>query len=163
MIGQRFGSLEVVRRTDTRNVRGAVWVCRCDCGREIERSTGDLNRTVREGWQRVCCDACRRVAPFTARTGKRTCGRCGHHREATTFRQLKVGGRRRWLCKLCADEQDTRPAKPPPCMLCADLPHRVEGMRCSNCGLPYAPLPPVRLDTTARKPGALALCMVGGG
>lgn len=36
--GQRFGTLIVVSRN------GKMWLCRCDCGRERNASTGELNR-----------------------------------------------------------------------------------------------------------------------
>lgn len=40
LIGQRFGKLEVLYDSGIRKNHRVVWHCRCDCGREIDR-TGD--------------------------------------------------------------------------------------------------------------------------
>lgn len=36
MTGKRFGHLTVLRRVPHETQHGAYWLCRCDCGREIE-------------------------------------------------------------------------------------------------------------------------------
>lgn len=35
MIGDRFGFLTVIRKTNERLRRNVVWICQCDCGKEI--------------------------------------------------------------------------------------------------------------------------------
>lgn len=51
--GDRFGNFTVLRRT-----RGSTtWLCRCDCGVEIERSTFSLQRPVHP-----MCQACRKAS-----------------------------------------------------------------------------------------------------
>ena len=44
LAGQRFGKLIAVRRLDEKRGRNAsyLWLCRCDCGREIKASTDNL-------------------------------------------------------------------------------------------------------------------------
>ncbi len=36
--GQRFGSLVVIRRNGSNSDKKAVWLCRCDCGKEVDRA-----------------------------------------------------------------------------------------------------------------------------
>src|SRR5262245_44374382 len=43
LVGRRFGSLVVMERMGTRGTSGRLWLCRCDCGREIKATTGSLN------------------------------------------------------------------------------------------------------------------------
>lgn len=42
LLGQRFGSLEVIEETDQRKDGKVVWKCRCDCGNYIFVSSRDL-------------------------------------------------------------------------------------------------------------------------
>jgi len=48
--GQRFGLLMVMKLTNKRYRRAAIWLCRCDCGAEVEVLSGKL----REGVRRYC-------------------------------------------------------------------------------------------------------------
>lgn len=36
LTGQRFGRLTVIAPTEKRSCRSVIWICRCDCGEEIE-------------------------------------------------------------------------------------------------------------------------------
>lgn len=55
--GQRFGSLVALRPTEKRDsTRGVIWLCRCDCGMEVEVRANCLKR----GETRSC--GCRRSA-----------------------------------------------------------------------------------------------------
>ena len=40
--GDRFGKLEAIEATQKRQRGSVVWLCRCDCGREIEVSSANL-------------------------------------------------------------------------------------------------------------------------
>lgn len=40
--GERFGRLVTVRWSHIDKYRSQVWICRCDCGKEIERRAGKL-------------------------------------------------------------------------------------------------------------------------
>lgn len=43
--GQRFGSLVALRPTEKRDsTRGVIWLCRCDCGMEVEVRANCLKR-----------------------------------------------------------------------------------------------------------------------
>lgn len=53
--GQRFGKLTALRRLDRRRGSSYLWLCRCDCGREIETTVNAL----RSGNTRSC--GCGRV------------------------------------------------------------------------------------------------------
>lgn len=41
LIGQRFGHLIVINKSGT-NIHGNIWLCKCDCGNEIEVTTNHL-------------------------------------------------------------------------------------------------------------------------
>jgi hypothetical protein len=58
LTGNRIGKLTVVSHRST-----ARWNCICDCGTEVVRSTGDLNRSVRRGTIATCGpdNGCRRI------------------------------------------------------------------------------------------------------
>lgn len=47
--GQRFGRLTVIKRIGTRSTH-PLWLCRCDCGKEVETTTSSL----RSGHTRSC-------------------------------------------------------------------------------------------------------------
>jgi hypothetical protein len=58
-IGKRFGKVVVVELLDKNNNHGArLYKCLCDCGNEINLSTGELKENIRRN------------------TGPRTCGKC---------------------------------------------------------------------------------------
>ena len=45
MVGRRYARLEVIRRSQQTNSTGAAfWLCRCDCGNEVETSGIGLRR-----------------------------------------------------------------------------------------------------------------------
>lgn len=50
LIGQRFGRLTVIERLEKRENRYQAWLCRCDCGGEIEVNT----RRLKSGTVRDC-------------------------------------------------------------------------------------------------------------
>lgn len=39
ILGQRFGRLTVIERTNHRNNGRVYWLCRCDCGKDREAET----------------------------------------------------------------------------------------------------------------------------
>ncbi len=43
LMGKRFGKLVVLERTDRKSNGAVLWRCRCDCGKECEKTTGALN------------------------------------------------------------------------------------------------------------------------
>lgn len=51
LVGTRVGKLLVLHDTGKRNKGRAVWLCRCDCGNEIERSSDSL-------WRTWVCQSC---------------------------------------------------------------------------------------------------------
>lgn len=42
LAGRRFGKLVAVRRLDKKRNNNCIWLCRCDCGKEIETTTNAL-------------------------------------------------------------------------------------------------------------------------
>lgn len=44
LTGQRFGKLTALHRNGSARSGGALWRCRCDCGREIDAVVGNLRR-----------------------------------------------------------------------------------------------------------------------
>ncbi len=64
--GQRFGRLTAIRPTKARGSRGSiVWLCRCDCGREIRAELGQLTA----GYRKSC--GCLSHPPLKDLVGKR--------------------------------------------------------------------------------------------
>ena len=64
--GQRFGRLTAIRPTKARGSRGSiVWLCRCDCGREIRVELGQLTA----GYRKSC--GCLSHPPLKDLVGKR--------------------------------------------------------------------------------------------
>lgn len=127
--GNRYGKLVVIERApnDGTKVR---WRCGCDCGGQIV-AWGILLRKGR-------VTACRTCMP----KGAATCSRCG-----------EVGHNSRSCAAAPAPEPAPREPPPKPtrvvgtnpagptrtkrftCFKCGSMPHRVEGVRCSGCGL----------------------------
>lgn len=64
LAGQRFGLLTVAEGFGVDPARGALWLCRCDCGNELIRSTGELRRV-----KRAACRQCH-LAHHAARCTK---------------------------------------------------------------------------------------------
>lgn len=48
LTGQKFGYLTAIRRAGTSKCGRAMWVCRCDCGTEVERLSQYLRAAARE-------------------------------------------------------------------------------------------------------------------
>ena len=42
LTGDRFGHLTVLRQVTGKAGRGKVWLCKCDCGKKLERTTNHL-------------------------------------------------------------------------------------------------------------------------
>ncbi len=98
-----------------------------------------------------------------------TCPGCGKPRNPETcYPNKKSRDGLQRLCRKCDNAVRRKNHKPPPrrakppCGLCADQSHRVVGMRCFRCGLPYSPEPPVSLDTDSRRESAFASLMTEG-
>lgn len=54
--GQRFGKLTVAERSAERSNRGALWICKCDCGATVTRSSSHLN-----GGSKACSGSCANI------------------------------------------------------------------------------------------------------
>lgn len=80
IVGQRFGRLVVVERAGTNAHRGAMWRCKCDCGREIITSTNHLTM---------------------GRTKSCGCFKIDNHRIAITKHGMRLGNKR--LYQIWAD------------------------------------------------------------
>ena len=52
--GQRFGRLTVLLACDSRRSGSVEWLCRCTCGREFVRCTGDINQSIKRGNEPSC-------------------------------------------------------------------------------------------------------------
>jgi len=117
MTGKRVGCLVVLGKAQSRRVHGgARWRARCDCGAVSEFDGFTLRQMARRGGYRTC-PACRHE-----RRNRRVCSQCGqpgHQRDHC----LQNGGPSHRKSKWCG--------------LCGSLPHRVQGLRCRECGLRY--------------------------
>ena len=102
--------------------------CRC-CSVSFQ---GRLNR-------RYCSSACRKeVNRNSSRLQRKRCVGCdrikctsGFYRDGTTFHEI---------CNRCSNKSSsTKYGCLKLCALCGDLPHRVRGFKCKECGTLYAP------------------------
>lgn len=48
LTGMRFGSLTVISPTNERNNNSVVWLCRCDCGKEVTASSKKLLENLKK-------------------------------------------------------------------------------------------------------------------
>lgn len=104
LTGQRFGNLRVIgqaEKTDSTQERYRVWLCRCDCGRELLVNTRRLKRgTVKD---------CGCIPKMTARRGsvaEDLTGRVFGHLTAIR-RTANRYGRTCWLCRCdCGNETE---------------------------------------------------------
>ncbi len=49
LVGQKFDQLEVIEKTNKRGTHGdVVWLCKCDCGKTCERTTGVLKNKKKQ-------------------------------------------------------------------------------------------------------------------
>jgi hypothetical protein len=53
LVGFRVGRL-VVKQLSGRSSAGLLWICRCDCGAEVVRSSTNLTRGARHGYRSSC-------------------------------------------------------------------------------------------------------------
>lgn len=85
--GMRFGKLTAVRPTEERGCRGSiVWLCRCDCGKEVLAELGQLTA----GYRKSC--GCLSHPPLKDLTGKR------FGKLTVTAYAGKKNGMHRWHC-----------------------------------------------------------------
>lgn len=80
--GRRFGRLTVLRPTTKRQDRKVVWLCLCDCGKEVEVSGKDM----RQGNTRSCGCLHRDLRPEVMRKAMRTHGCAVHGQETRAWR-----------------------------------------------------------------------------
>lgn len=66
LVGQRFGRLTVIRKTEERHRRSVIWECICDCGQHKNVSTDHLRRSV----NRSCGCAFERKARYESVVGE---------------------------------------------------------------------------------------------
>lgn len=90
--GKTYGRLTVLRYSRTDAHGGAVWLCRCTCGEEVEvsgnhlrrgavRSCGCLNREATAARRRAAADPLKGTREATAFSNMhRRCGEPGHNR-----------------------------------------------------------------------------------
>lgn len=112
LTGQRFGRLTVLEDTGRTDARGhCLWRCRCDCGNEVETTSGQLLA----GYKKSC--GC--LALSRRRAPKREAPRVRPEPEDLTgrrFGDLEVlscagrrDGQRFWLCRCdCGKELEVR-------------------------------------------------------
>lgn len=67
MIGEVFGKLTVLERCGSNRWREAMWLCRCDCGEQIEVR----GKTLRSGQRSCGCEATRKLIERSKRHGRR--------------------------------------------------------------------------------------------
>lgn len=99
LIGQRFGHLTVVNKTDERQDGYFLWCCQCDCGKEVLVNTKRLVRGT--------MTSCGCVPKTTARNG-----RCAEDLTGRVFGELTAlyrapnqNGRTYWFCRCsCGNE-----------------------------------------------------------
>lgn len=85
--GMRFGKLTALRPTGERGGRGSVvWLCRCDCGKEVHVELGQLTA----GYRKSC--GCLGHPPLKDFTGKR------FGKLTVTEYAGKKAGMHRWKC-----------------------------------------------------------------
>jgi len=69
LVGQKFGRLTVIKDTGKRGQAGTViWLCKCDCGNEVERSQNAIQLSQRRGHVISC--GCY-IREMSSRIGKR--------------------------------------------------------------------------------------------
>lgn len=93
LVGQRFGKLVVVEKTEERKDRYLLWRCRCDCGKECLANTKALRRGTIAN--------CGCVPKTTARNGRVAENLAGQvFGELTVLsREESINGSTRWLCQ----------------------------------------------------------------
>ncbi len=85
--GRRFGKLTAIQPTEERSARGsAVWLCRCDCGKEVHAEAGQLL----SGNRKSC--GCLSRPPLKDFAGER------FGKLTVTEYAGKEGGMHRWKC-----------------------------------------------------------------
>lgn len=113
--GMRFGSTVALYPTEKRRKNNVIWVMRCDCGKEIERCTGDMHR----------CDSCGCTRGHGKRkdyTGRRTENSVAIRDTGKTVNQKAV-----WImrCDFCGGEfESTTDA-----IRCGHAAHKCEAWR----------------------------------
>lgn len=100
LIGQRFGLLTVLERTENRKDRYALWRCACDCGKEKDVSTKDLKRGTIKNCGCIPKSGARK-GPILEELAGRTFGKL------TVVERAENRGRRTcWLCRCeCGTEK----------------------------------------------------------
>lgn len=72
LIGLRFGKLTVLKRCESRN-RRSMWLCKCDCGNEVELSRNHLSTGNTKSCGCLRKDAIRKaIAASTKHNGRHT-------------------------------------------------------------------------------------------
>lgn len=71
LLGKKFGRLEVINDTNKSNHYGAFWVCRCECGKEIETQAYVLNRGSVQSCGCLASEACSKALTTHGKTNTR--------------------------------------------------------------------------------------------
>lgn len=143
LTGQRFGKLEVLRLV-SRKHKNTVWLCRCDCGEEIE-AFGNKLREAERDHRELECPLCKQ-ARFDAVYRKRVAG------ESVADLARELGVSQSTISEICQRVEHAlaraRSRAARICTLCCNLPWQVHGGQCLLCGLPYAEEPPLHAVVT---------------
>lgn len=161
--GNRYGKLVVIERAPNEGLQ-VRWRCGCDCGGQIvawgvllrkgrvtschsctPKNTPTCSRCGEPGHNVRSCAAMPARAEPAALAGKR-CIQCGVTKPLSDF-YAHPSGKGQSRCKVCDNNTRVKrsggtPGAPPGprpkrfiCFKCGSMPHRVEGVRCSGCGL----------------------------
>jgi len=72
LVGERFDQLLVMELVEVVSGRGALWLCRCDCGRKVVKPTRELKRGAWTQRCRACTDAVMAAGPAIKHGGSNT-------------------------------------------------------------------------------------------
>lgn len=145
LTGRRFGRLCIVRRLAVATrTRSARWLCRCDCGRDVELSTNIL---CYEKKPRVACYDC---VP-RGRPGRECIDRTGTRIGSLTL--LSRTGGKFWLCRCDCGREERRNIY--------TASNAVKIGRRATCSACIAARPKTRVDRIGQRVGRLTIVARG--
>lgn len=137
LTGKRFGKLKVMGRFGEAEKRYGMWLCRCDCGGEVEASTRQLERGL--------VSDCGCVPKVSARRGNKAEDLTGRRFGKLTvlFRVPNRHGRVCWRCHCDCGREHVVSA------------HELKTGRCRSCGCEWRKKGNYYIDLTGRCFGRL--------
>lgn len=84
--GVKSGAITVIGKCGSDN--GAILLCDCDCGNQVNRKAASVKRAIREGKYQSC--GCSEEAREVILTGGRTCPKCETHKPCSEFSESKT-------------------------------------------------------------------------